>query len=190
MDRKVGITTNYQLAQSIVSFCQVLSDCDFRQRSMISIALLAVLASQALPDKQLTIASRVAGNGIPNCRSYQPDGNEGPCMPSFAVRRGSGVNATIFAGQIRFSTGALNRLNADEFALLAGHEIAHYYLGHKGSSKAAELAADQLGARLACDAGFDPLSGATVFRFARTGPTHPKREERGAAVISSGCASR
>lgn len=56
-----------------------------------------------------------------------------------------------------FTRGATTRLTADEFALLAGHEIAHWYLGHTGEGDAAtrreaELAAHCLGASPACPA--------------------------------------
>ena len=51
----------------------------------------------------------------------------------------SGVNDKQYT--ITFTRGATERLTEDEFALLAGHEIAHWYLGHRGSSVAAELAA-------------------------------------------------
>lgn len=124
---------------------------------------------------------------MPACQSYRPDGTEGACLPVFAVRRGSGINGWSLAGRISFSSAATIRLNRDEFALLAGHEIAHYYLGHKGSTKAAELAADRLGAELACKAGFDPVSGMTLFRHLRSSRVHPSSGERRAAVLAAGC---
>jgi hypothetical protein len=154
---------------------------------MITMAIVAMLTGASLPQQHLDIANRVAGEGKPACQSYHPDGTESGCLPVFAVGRGGGVNGWNLAGRITFSTAATIRLNNDEFALLAGHEIAHYYLGHKGSTKAAELAADRLGAELACKAGFDPLSGITLFRHLRPSKVHPTSSERSAAVLKVGC---
>lgn len=154
---------------------------------MISIAIVALLTGVFLPRQHLDIANRVAGEGMPACQSYRPDGTEGACLPVFAIRRASGVNGWSLAGRISFSSAATIRLNSDEFALLAGHEIAHYYLGHKSSTKAAELAADRLGTELACNAGFDPISGMTLFRHLRPSRAHPPSGERRAAVLAVGC---
>jgi len=43
--------------------------------------------------------------------------------------------------------------NADEMALIFGHELAHFTLGHRGSTPSRELAADSLGAQYADKAG-------------------------------------
>jgi hypothetical protein len=154
---------------------------------MISIGIVSMVAGLLLPQQHLDIANRVAGEGMPTCQSYRPDGTEGPCMPVFAVRRGNGINGWSLAGRITFSSAATIRLNRDEFALLAGHEIAHYYLGHKGSTPTAELAADRLGAELACSAGFDSISGATLFRHLRPSKAHPPSDERRATVLAVRC---
>jgi Peptidase family M48 len=120
----------------------------------------------------------VAGAGLPNCRAHHIDGREGPCLPKFSVRRGNAVNGWSKAGRIEFSYGAITRLTRDEFALLAGHEIAHWYLRHKESSLETELEADQLGAELACAARFDIAKGANLFRYLRAGWSHPKNNVR------------
>ena len=141
--------------------------------------------SSALPGPQLAIALRVAGAGLPNCISYLVDGTERPCLPSFTVRRDGRVNGWSGQGQIAFSRAALERLTPDEFALMAGHEIAHWYLGHGRSNRADELAADRLGAQLACQAGFDPVAGLGLFRYLHSGTDHLVRAERRAAVLAA-----
>jgi hypothetical protein len=155
---------------------------------MITASLIALAVVAWVPKHHLDIANSVAGEGKPACQSYRSDGTEGPCLPVFAVHRGSGVNGWSLAGRVTFSSGAITRLSNDEFALLAGHEIAHYYLGHKGSTPAAELAADRLGADLACKAGFDPVSAVSLFRYLRPSKVHPPSGERRAAVLEVGCA--
>ena len=147
----------------------------------------AIGGQPALPPDHQAIAMRVAGQGFPDCRSYHPNGEEGPCLPSFAVKPGRQVNGRSLAGHIVFTQGATTRLNADEFALLAGHEIAHWYLDHTSSTREAELAADRLGARLACRAGFDVAKGAGLFRFLVPSRAHPVPQERREAVLAVGC---
>lgn len=78
-------------------------------------------------------------------------------------------------------------ITPDEFALLAGHEIAHWYLGHGRSTVAGELAADRLGAQLACRAGFDPEAGLGLFAYLHQGSDHPPRQARVATVMAAGC---
>lgn len=137
---------------------------------MAALAILALIGAaasstggaSALPPDYLAIALKVAGQGLPGCRSYHPDGTEGPCLPRFALKRSGGINGWSLDGTITFTRGATKRLTKDEFALLAGHEIAHWNLGHRGSSVEAELAADQLGAELACKAGYDVARGARL----------------------------
>lgn len=162
---------------------------------MVALAALALIAAassgiggdRSLPPQALAIALRVSAPGLPGCRSYQPDGSEGPCLPRFTARPGNAVNGWHLGGRITFTEGAFTRLNEDEFALLAGHEIAHWYLGHTRSGAAAELDADRLGAELACRAGFDPARGASVFRFLRASSNHPRASVRRAAVLKVPC---
>ena len=154
----------------------------------MALALLAAaLGAMPLPPDHLSIALRVAGPGLPDCRRYHPDGSEGPCLPRFARKPGLAINGFSRAGEITFTEGSLTRLNRHEFALLAGHEIAHWYLGHTKSSPEAELAADRLGAALACRAGYDVAKGAGVYRFLHKSRTHPAREVRLAVVMRVGC---
>lgn len=140
-----------------------------------------------LPPDRLAIAMSVAGQGRPACRLYHPDRREEPCLPTFSVTEGKAVNGQGLAGHIIFTRGAITRLTDDEFALLAGHELAHWYLGHTRTDRAAELAADRLGAKLACRAGHDPASGITLFRFLKQSRVHPPRAQRVAAVLAVPC---
>ena len=145
-------------------------------------ALLAFAAAAGLSPQQLDIATRVAGPGKPACTSTLPDGASAPCLPLFQAGAGARVDGVRLGATITFTRGALHRLTPAEFALLAGHEIAHYYLGHQHSDPASELAADRLGARYACAAGYDPAAGLSLFRFLEAGTTHPPRAAREAAV--------
>lgn len=159
---------------------------------MVLSFIAAILGASMLPPDYQAIALRVAGPGRPLCRITHADGSEGPCLPSFALSASGRINGHSRAGQITFTRGATTRLTADEFALLAGHEIAHWYLGHTGegdaaSRRAAELAADRLGAQLACQAGYDVAKGTNVFRFLSKSRVHPEREVRRAVVLWVGC---
>ncbi len=149
--------------------------------------LLAMAGSLALPPQQLEIANRVAGAGRPDCSAYHPDGTIWPCLPSFALRPGGTINGWDSGAQIFFTSAAAERLTPDEFSLLAGHEIAHWYLGHNGSTLETEIAADRLGAQLACQAGFNPVAGTSLFRYLRSGASHPQAAQRRAVVIGAGC---
>lgn len=157
---------------------------------MSVLAVIAAAATGSLPVPHLAIARQVAGEGLPACTSYWPDGTITPCLPHFAAKGGGSVNGHSLNGSILFTRGALRRLTADEFALLAGHEIAHFYLGHNGSTHANELAADRLGAELACRAGYDAAAGASLYRFLRTDRNHPPAAQRVAAVLAVHCARR
>lgn len=151
------------------------------------LAYLAAALGLAYSPTPLEIAQRVASASPPDCRSYYPDGSEGPCLASFGIDRGRAVNARARGGHITFTQGAVTRLTPDEFALLAGHELAHWYLGHRESSKASELAADILGAQLACRAGYDPITGASLFRYVNSGRNYPAPQARRQAVQTHGC---
>lgn len=126
----------------------------------------------------LAIAEKVAGPGRPDCTAYHPDGHVTACVPQFSIRYDRQINAWSLGGHIQFSSGAVERLSAEEFALLAGHEIAHYYLGHQHSSITNELEADWLGALLACRAGFPVASAMKLFRHARGSNSHPAPLQR------------
>lgn len=154
---------------------------------MKSLVMLFMALGLTIPKHHLGIANRVAGSGMPQCQSQSPDGTVSNCMPDFAVRHGAVVNGWSMDGQITFSSAAIRKLNDDEFALLAGHEIAHYYLGHKVRSRAAELEADRIGAELACKAGFNQISGVTLFERLRPSKFHPPKFERIREVINILC---
>lgn len=158
-------------------------------------ALLALLAAAAgaslsLPAAQEAIALRVAGEGRPHCTSYHADGSQGPCLPRFLLRARGGINSWTTGEQITFTRADTERLTSEEFALLAGHEIAHWTLRHQRSTPETELAADRLGARLACQAGFDPAAGLSLMRFYTEGDGHPPVAERRAVVAAVGCGVR
>lgn len=136
-------------------------------------------AQVSLPPPLLEIAARIAGKGMPHCELTLTSGEQVPCLPDFGVRHGGGVNGWSRTHIITFTRGATTRLTRDE--------IAHFYLGHTASTLANELAADRMGAELACRAGFDPAAGASLFRHLRPSRVHPKAGVRRAAVLAVGC---
>lgn len=143
-----------------------------------------------LPSPHQEIVLRVSGGGYPACQSYWPDGSIRPCYPTFFVKQMDSVDAWSRSGNITFTKGAIEKLSEAEFALLAGHEIAHWYLGHNGSSPKAELEADKLGFDLACNAGFNVESGLGLFRHIRSNRSHGKAADRTAAIQAMRCSGR
>lgn len=127
---------------------------------------------------------------MPGCARHDIDGSVGPCLPTFRVGAGVHVNARSEGEVISFTRAAVTQLTVDEFALLTGHEVAHYYLRHRDSTHANELAADRLGAELACKAGYNPAAGVTLFRHLASGKSHPRPSERTAAVLAVICTGR
>jgi predicted Zn-dependent protease len=74
----------------------------------------------------------------------------------------------------------LNITNKDELALVLGHELAHYKLGHHGSNHRNEYAADALGYQYAAKAGYNVCRGKNIFKKFRKGgsATHPDPRDR------------
>lgn len=131
----------------------------------------------------MAIANSVAGTGKPGCRAYSLRSDQENCLPRYSVRRGNRVNAWTFRGNIEFSSGAMGRLTSAEFAMLAGHEIAHFYLGHTHSSVTNELEADMLGALLACRAGYRIEAAKGLYRYARGGRSYPSPKVRRKVIM-------
>jgi Zn-dependent protease with chaperone function len=140
-----------------------------------------------LAEDRHIVAGDIAAAGRPACISYHADGTVTPCRPHIVLVPGRSINAWRKGSQIRITRAAAEKLSPDEFALLAGHEIAHYYLDHTGNSRTNELAADRLGAELACKAGYDPVAGASMLRFLRAGPHHPRTAARREVVLAATC---
>lgn len=153
----------------------------------LALAIEAPGAAMPLPRQQHEIALRVARPGLSQCTSHHPDGTIATCLPRFSMRPGRTINGWSAGGMIAFSTAAVSLLDADAFALLAGHEIAHWYLGHAKGTPDAELAADRLGAALACQAGFDVARGLSLFRDLHRGRNHPRPAARIAAAWQGRC---
>lgn len=131
----------------------------------------------------LAVAAHVAGTGKPGCMAYSSGGTTGACLPHYTVKRGRRINAWAYQGNIEFSSAAIGRLTSDQFALLAGHEIAHFYLGHTQSSVTTELEADMLGALLACRAGYRMEAAAGLYRYARGGRSYPSPKLRRRVIM-------
>lgn len=131
----------------------------------------------------MAIATRVAGAGRLDCKAAAPRNAQGTCLPRYSVRRGKRINAWAYQGSIEFSSGAIGRLTSAQFAMLAGHEIAHFYLGHTHSSVTNELEADMLGALLTCRAGYRIEAAADLYQYARGGRSYPTPKVRRQVVM-------
>ncbi len=59
--------------------------------------------------------------------------------------------------------------------------------GGAATRREAELAADRLGVRLACQAGYDVTKGAAVYQLMNRCRVDPEREVRVKAVLGVGC---
>lgn len=158
---------------------------------LIALALAAPAPTHAAPllldYREITL--RVAAAGLGLCRSTHADGSEGPCLPAITLHPASAVDGWSGGGRITFTRGAVTRLTADAFALLAGHELAHWYLGHRASTRESEATADRLGAELACRAGYDVSAGVGLFRHVRETAVHAAPKLRAKAVLAAGCGS-
>lgn len=153
-------------------------------------ALGAGIPAQAAEPAELdyqAITHRVAGAGLNLCRSAGADGTAQPCLPAITLHPAQAVDGWGGGGRITYTHGAVTRLSADAFALLAGHELAHWYLGHRASTRENEDAADRLGAALACRAGFDLHAGVALFRHVHETAVYPAPKLRVQAVLGAGC---
>lgn len=79
--------------------------------------------------------------------------------------------------------------NNNEMAMILGHELAHYALGHNGSNHANEYSADMLGAKYMSASGYNLCSGAMViFRFNdEASKSHPASAERYRRLTTGVC---
>lgn len=101
--------------------------------------------------------------------------------PMLTLSNSSEVNAQCGFMSISINKGMLAFVrNDDELALVLGHELAHFNLGHTSSTPMNELAADSLGAKYEDRAGFNHCKGVMVlYRFHSAGSdTHPASDYR------------
>lgn len=101
--------------------------------------------------------------------------------PALILRNDGRVNAGARFYLISINKGMLEFVkNEDELAIILGHELAHFNLGHKRSNHENEFTADRVGAIYAERAGYDRCRGVIVIkRFnSEAGDTHPSSRER------------
>ncbi len=117
---------------------------------------------------QVIYQKLVAANGISIYPGLYLDPDSSPNASSTPMR------IEVTAGMLRFVH------NADELALVLGHELGHYVLHHTSSTPSREFAADRLGAQFEDRAGYNHCSGAQVlYRFHdEADSTHPASDER------------
>lgn len=94
-------------------------------------------------------------------------------LPSTLTIKNSGtVNAYTTIYGVTIYRGLLVQLNKDELALILGHEVAHFLLGHvflpaetqtKENIRVEEMQADKFGAFLAMRAGYNVCKGREFF---------------------------
>ncbi len=86
----------------------------------------------------------------------------------------TGQEIYVYKGMLRFVR------NQSEMALVLGHELSHYTLHHRTSTKRHEYAADKLGAVYMRKAGYDVCLGAQAFKRYNSGPSddHPDDLDR------------
>ena len=101
--------------------------------------------------------------------------------PRLVISNSQEVNASSAGLRITVNRGMLGFVkNQDEMALVLGHELAHYKLGHSHSTPSNEYAADSLGAVMENRAGYNSCNGAAViYRFhSHDSSTHPDSDSR------------
>lgn len=100
--------------------------------------------------------------------------------PKLKFSNSKEVNAYQSGSTITINQGMLNITNKDELALVIGHELAHYKLGHHNSNHRNEYAADALGYQYAAKAGYNVCRGKNLFKKFRKGAsnTHPDPRDR------------
>lgn len=143
----------------------------FFARRLVMIPALAVAAicgiSPALASPaELRIAdlsARLATTSLAWCENAEPDGKVRPCADQVTVARSRRYNAWFRGDRISVSRRLVEVSSDDELAFVIAHEMAHIILGHPRSSPKRELEADQLGARIARQSGFNPRASSRVF---------------------------
>ena len=101
--------------------------------------------------------------------------------PTLVIVKSKVNNAYSGGGKIVVFSGLLRAVaNSDELALVLGHELGHYTLGHMMSSPAHEYAADKLGAQYMSRAGYNICRGAYYHakRHNKDSATHPASYKR------------
>lgn len=107
--------------------------------------------------------------------------------PRLVMSPDNSINASSGGFRITVNKGMLDFMyNDDQMALVLGHELAHYKLGHRGSTISNEYAADRLGALFMQRAGYNKCNGAIFFKRLPYGDSsdHPASYKR---IKALGC---
>ena len=101
-------------------------------------------------------------------------------VPKLILNPSNDANAAWTGMYVVVNQGMLNSVRNDsEMAMVFGHELAHYRLGHWGSNWANEFAADRLGFTYSVRAGFSGCKGMLwLLRNGIQSTTHPSGKER------------
>ncbi len=101
--------------------------------------------------------------------------------PHLVLSPDQSINANAAGFRITVNQGLLNAVrDKDEMAMVLGHELAHYELGHKQSTIPNEYAADHQGAIYMHKAGYSICIGAQLLRRfgSKDSVTHPAGTKR------------
>ncbi len=101
--------------------------------------------------------------------------------PELKFNPSSEINAQTTPWFISINSGMLSFVkNADELALILGHELGHFKRGDPESRPDREYASDALGAKYEDNAGYNHCVGVEVLRRFNTpdSKTHPNSESR------------
>lgn len=101
--------------------------------------------------------------------------------PRLYIDSNSSVNASSGGMRITVYRGMMDFVNNNaEMAMVLGHELAHYSLGHPRSTIPNEYAADARGAQYIQRAGYSKCQGAMVLYRLHNGrsDTHPDSTSR------------
>lgn len=102
-------------------------------------------------------------------------------VPTLVYDSTDEVNASQSGFRITLNRGILKFARNDaEMALVLGHELAHYELGHRNSTPSNEYAADAQGAIYMSNAGYSICQGAELLRrfHSKGSSTHPDSDSR------------
>lgn len=100
--------------------------------------------------------------------------------PSLIFSDSPEMNAHMSGSVMTINQGMLDRTTVSELALVIGHELGHYKLGHSSSTPSNELAADRAGWDYASNAGYNVCKGKDLFKKLgkKASKTHPGGDER------------
>ncbi len=114
-----------------------------------------------------------AADAVAIYETLRKDSGQGDVLPPLTVDNSGEVNAFTTPEGITVFRGLLEKVDKDELALVLGHEISHFLLGHvflpyyanKDQVRVEEMQADKYGAFLMMRSGYDICKGRDLFKL-------------------------